>query len=98
MVPLTAFMDREPLREAYNDYLLELVSVEDDIYGLWMRADVKSLVWYNPEAFAAQGYTVPTTWDEMMALTDQIVADGGVPWCIGMESGQGHRLGRHRLD
>ena len=88
MVPLTAFMNRETLSEAYNDYLLELVSVENNIYGLWMRADVKSLVWYNPEAFAAQGYTIPTTWDEMMALTDQIVTDGGVPWCIGMESGK----------
>ncbi|MBP6440429.1 MAG: serine hydrolase [Caldilineaceae bacterium] len=25
---------------------------------------------------------MPTTWAEMVALSDQIVADGGVPWCI----------------
>ena len=30
---------------------------------------------------------VPTTWEELMALQDQIVADGDTPWCVGIESG-----------
>src|SRR5262249_33961473 len=38
-------------------------------------------------AFNAAGYHVPTTWDEMMALSDQIAATGTTPWCIGLESG-----------
>ena len=62
-------------------------TVDDSIYGIWYRASVKSLVWYNPKAFEAQGFTVPTTWDEMLALSDQIVAAGAMPWCIGLESG-----------
>jgi len=41
--------------------------------------------------FADKGYTIPTTWDEMIALSDKIVADnpsGDVkPWCAGIESG-----------
>jgi alpha-glucoside transport system substrate-binding protein len=88
MVPLTNFIDRATLANAYDEYLLNLVSLEDDVYGLWMRADVKSLVWYNPQAFEAQGYTVPTTWDELEALSDRMIADGSTPWCMGMESGQ----------
>ena len=28
-----------------------------------------------------------TTWDELMALGDQIMADGGTPWCVGFETG-----------
>lgn len=87
MVPLTTMLPRENLAQAYDDYLLDLVAIEQDVYGLWIRADVKSLVWYNPKAFAAQGYTVPQTWDELQTLTDRIAADGGVPWCIGLESG-----------
>ncbi|MGL5010293.1 MAG: ABC transporter substrate-binding protein [Paracoccaceae bacterium] len=51
------------------------------------KADVKSLVWYSPDNFADAGYTVPATMEELMALTDQIVADGGTPWCIGLGSG-----------
>lgn len=88
MVPLTDFIDRTTLADAYDEYLLNLVSLEDDVYGLWMRADVKSLVWYNPQAFEAKGYTVPETWAEMEALSDRIIADGSKPWCMGMESGQ----------
>ena len=34
-----------------------------------------------------KGYTVPTTWDELFALSDQMVADGVKPWCGGIESG-----------
>jgi alpha-glucoside transport system substrate-binding protein len=88
MVPLTDFIDRATLAEAYDEYLLDLVSLDNSLYGLWMRADIKSLVWYNPQAFAAQGYTVPTTWAEMEALSDRIVAEGSKPWCMGIESGQ----------
>ena len=84
LVPL----DRSQLTEAYSDYWLDLASVDGDLYGMWMRASVKSLVWYNPEAFAAAGYVIPATWDELQILMDQIVADGATPWCIGMESGK----------
>ena len=51
------------------------------------KMDVKSLVWYKPEVFEDAGYTVPTTMEQMFALSDKIVADGGSPWCIGIESG-----------
>ena len=34
-----------------------------------------------------KGYEVPKTMEELLALTDKIVADGGTPWCIGIESG-----------
>jgi alpha-glucoside transport system substrate-binding protein len=56
-------------------------------YAFPYKADVKSLVWYSPDNFADAGYEVPTTMEELMALTDQIVADGGTPWCIGLGSG-----------
>ena len=38
-------------------------------------------------AWAAKGYTVPTTWDELKTLEDKMVTDGTAPWCIGLESG-----------
>jgi len=57
------------------------------MYGLWQRFNGKSLVWYPKKAFDAAGYKVPTTWDELMKLQDQIASDGDTPWCIGIESG-----------
>ncbi|MHA6323854.1 ABC transporter substrate-binding protein [Roseivivax sp. CAU 1753] len=59
----------------------------DDLYGLFYRVDVKSLVWYNPIAFDEAGYDIPETMEELKELTDQIVDDGGTPWCIGLGSG-----------
>jgi alpha-glucoside transport system substrate-binding protein len=60
----------------------------DLIYGLPVSANVKTLVFYNPSAFDAAGYSVPTTDEELTALIDQIKADGsGYPFCAGIESG-----------
>ncbi len=57
------------------------------LYALPYKIDVKSLVWYSPDNFADAGYEIPETMEELKALTDQIVADGGTPWCIGLGSG-----------
>lgn len=59
----------------------------DQLYGFFYKVDVKSLVWYIPENFEDAGYEVPATMEELKALTDQIVADGETPWCIGLGSG-----------
>jgi alpha-glucoside transport system substrate-binding protein len=57
------------------------------LYAFPYKIDVKSLVWYVPENFEDAGYEIPQTMEELKALTEQIVADGGVPWCIGLGSG-----------
>ncbi len=85
--PLGDAIDDATLAEAYPQDWIDLGKVDDELYGIWYRASVKSLVWYNPKSFAALGYEVPGTWDELTALSDKIIADGGTPWCLGMESG-----------
>ena len=64
-------------------------SVDGTLYGAPLGASVKSYVWYSPKTFAAKGYTVPKTWDELMTLTAKIAADdpGAKPWCAGFNSG-----------
>ncbi|MCB2128783.1 MAG: carbohydrate ABC transporter substrate-binding protein [Rhodobacteraceae bacterium] len=57
------------------------------LYAFPYKIDVKSLVWYVPENFEDAGYEVPQTMEDLKALTEQIVADGGTPWCIGLGSG-----------
>jgi alpha-glucoside transport system substrate-binding protein len=70
----------------YAPVWLDLGSYQGTPYGVFHRVNAKSFVWYPKKAFEAAGYETPTTWDEMIALSDQIVADGGTPWCVGMES------------
>lgn len=57
------------------------------IYGTIFGTDVKSLVWYAPEAFDELGYAVPETMEQLKALADRIVADGMVPFCLGLGAG-----------
>jgi alpha-glucoside transport system substrate-binding protein len=60
---------------------------KSQFFGFSYKTDVKSLVWFSPENFKDAGYTVPTTMEELVALSDKIVKDGGKPWCIGLGSG-----------
>ncbi len=55
--------------------------------GIWARYNGKSQVWYPKDDFDAAGYQIPTSWEELLALSDQIVSDGDTPWCVGIESG-----------
>lgn len=57
------------------------------LYAFPYKIDVKSLIWYVPENFEDAGYEVPQSMEELKALTEKIVADGGTPWCIGLGSG-----------
>ena len=59
----------------------------DQLFGFFYNVNVKSLVWFVPENFEDSGYEVPTTMEELRALTEEIVADGETPWCIGLGSG-----------
>jgi alpha-glucoside transport system substrate-binding protein len=67
--------------------LLDLVTVENKVLGLPVKADLKSLVWYSPTVFKEKGYEVPTTFAELTTLQDEMKKDGIAPWCIGIESG-----------
>lgn len=54
---------------------MDVGSVDGVLYAAPLMASVKSFIWYSPVAFAQAGYEVPTTWDELVALTAQITAD-----------------------
>jgi alpha-glucoside transport system substrate-binding protein len=79
--------DMATLEATFGEYFLSLGEYEGEHYGLPTNINLKSMVWYPKAAFDAAGYTVPTTFDELIALSDQIVADGSTPWCVGFESG-----------
>lgn len=79
--------DVAQLKKDFGDYFMSLGEYNGKHYGIPTNINLKSMVWYPKKAFDAKGYTVPKTWDEMIALSDKMVADGTSPWCIGLESG-----------
>ena len=79
-------IDLDGYKTNFSSYLVGLGTVDGVIYGGANAANLKSIVWYQPAEFEARGYAVPETWDAMIALADQIVADGMNPFCFGMYS------------
>ncbi len=63
-----------------------LTEVDGKHYGLPTNINLKSMIWYPKKAFDDAGYKVPETWDDLLALSDQIKSDGSTPWCVGFES------------
>jgi alpha-glucoside transport system substrate-binding protein len=87
LVNLSEWFNVDKLVEEQFPGYGEYTTVDGDVYGVFFKTDVKSIVWYPVAPFEEAGYTIPTTWDEMTALSDQIIADGnGNPWCVGIES------------
>ena len=79
-------VDMDEYRASFSSYIVGLGEVDGAHYGGAHAFNLKSIVWYQPAEFEARGYSIPSTWDEMIALADQIVADGMTPFCFGMYS------------
>ncbi|MGD8200893.1 ABC transporter substrate-binding protein [Ornithinimicrobium sp. W1679] len=80
---------QENVDNYYNEAWRGYGSVDDTLYGAPLGANAKSFVWYSPAAFEENGYEIPETWDDLLALSDQIASDhpDSKPWCAGIESG-----------
>lgn len=91
-----------PLPESANDFLVNEYAAgqswvdlgtyanaegNEELFGFFYKVDLKSIVWYSPENFEDAGYSVPESMEDLKALTEEIVANGETPWCIGLGSG-----------
>ena len=91
VIDLRRFLDMETLRSRYDQNWLDWATMDGPdgpiMAGAWERFYVNSLVFYPKAAFEKAGYQVPATWQELLALSDRIVKDGGTPWCIDNDDG-----------
>jgi alpha-glucoside transport system substrate-binding protein len=74
------------LEATFGKPFMDLGVVDGKHYGIPTNINLKSMIWYPKDDFDKAGYQIPQTWDDLMALSDQIVADGGTPWCVGFQS------------
>ena len=98
LVDLSDYLNPNSLRRDYSDYLIDVATVGGAINGVPVAANLKSMVWYRPATFDANGYAVPETFAELVALSDTMVADGFTPWCNYIQSARRNWLDRDGLD
>lgn len=83
LVPLSSCpnIDMDELESMYGASLDDF-TIDGEVYGFLFKSGMKGTIWYNPVAFEDNGYEVPETYDELIELSDQMVADGNTPWSI----------------
>jgi len=73
--------------ENYSADWLRYSTFDGKFYGAPLGSNVKSFVWYSPKMFKDKNWKIPTSWDELIALSNTIAGTGIKPWCAGIESG-----------
>lgn len=79
--PLDDVLDTAAYKADTAPALVELGTVDGKISGIFIKAAVKGLIWFNPKVYTGGE---PATWD---ALTATAPAPASNLWCIGLESG-----------
>ncbi|MGW6132230.1 ABC transporter substrate-binding protein [Cellulomonas sp. NPDC055163] len=85
LVPL----DADRFARDYGPAWIDLGSRDGTLYGVVVKVSSKATVWYSPRVFAAEGYRVPATWDDMTALADDVVAHGRAAFSVVAPRGPG---------
>jgi alpha-glucoside transport system substrate-binding protein len=83
IVPIS-YLNTTTFKKQYSPFWRSLGTFSGKLYVLYMKADVKSLVWYSPAKFKQGKYTIPTTWAQLLALTNKMVKNGKQPWAFGV--------------
>ncbi len=87
--PIDSYLDYDALEDSLVPGFLDASRLNGRVFGAPMRMAVKSLVWYNQDTYAAQGYTTePANLDELADVAAQIRETGTAPWCMGWNADQ----------
>ncbi len=84
VIPLSELgINREDIEGNYAPGVLDIGTVNDELYAVMVKTNSKSAVWYQPSYFEEAGLTVPETYDEMLTVSEEILASGKTPWALG---------------
>ena len=96
LIDLAGYLDMEEVRATFAPHLLSLGTVGADgswpadegaLFALPVKISDKSVIWYPHSVFAEGGYDVPTSYEQLVQLSDRMAAEGLTPWCHGEGSG-----------
>jgi alpha-glucoside transport system substrate-binding protein len=89
LVPLDSFLDMNQIHTDYSAGWVNLGSYNSHLYAIFYKAANKGTIWYSPKQFQSLGYQAPTTWEQLVSLSDTIAQSGKYPWSMGVSSAGG---------
>ncbi|WP_234710568.1 ABC transporter substrate-binding protein [Sinorhizobium arboris] len=82
MYALDEELAKDGWRESFLESAIAQTSKDGKTYAV--PVDVDSVVfWYDKALFTENGWTVPKTYDELLALAEKVKGDGFVPFALG---------------
>jgi alpha-glucoside transport system substrate-binding protein len=86
LIPLEDLgLDPDEINENYSETWTSLATVDETLYGVVAKANSKSVIWYKPTSFQENGFEIPTTWEQLLDITEQYDAKGKKPWAVGAQ-------------
>src|SRR5258706_10325810 len=86
LVSLDDVLDLQTYQSETSSALVDLGKTDGKVYGVFIKAAIKGLLWYNPKLHDYSA-NPPKTWTD---LVSQAAANKGAAkavWCLGIESG-----------
>jgi alpha-glucoside transport system substrate-binding protein len=94
---IQGYADREAIKpldfaedvisENFGESVVETGRFNDQLYAFLFKADNKSTVWYNVQAFEDAGVQPPETWEDFLAAAETLKASGIPAYSLGGAEG-----------
>jgi len=84
--PLDDVLDVATYTSETSPALVDLGKVDGKTYGVFIKAALKGLIYYNPTLHDYSA-SAPATWDELISQGEANQGDAEALWCVGIESG-----------
>ncbi|TMB57807.1 MAG: extracellular solute-binding protein [Chloroflexi bacterium] len=84
--PLDNVLDVATYSSETSAALVDLGKVQEKTYGVFIKASVKGLIWYNPTLHDYSA-SPPGSFDDLMSQAKANQGSAKALWCLGIESG-----------
>jgi alpha-glucoside transport system substrate-binding protein len=84
--PLDNVLDIATYKQETSPGLTALGEVNGQTYGVFIKAAIKGLIWYNPKLHDYSS-SPPATWDDLLSQAKANQGNAQAIWCLGVESG-----------
>lgn len=88
LIPLSELgIELSDIEGQFAEGMLDYGNVDGEQYGFMAKLNGKASIFYDPSRFSDLGVAPVETWDDLVALTDDIKAAGSTPWALGAGDG-----------
>ncbi len=86
LLPLDDVLDIATYQSQTAPALVQLGKTDGKVYGVFIKAAIKGLIWFNPKTHDYSA-SPPTTWTDLLSQASANQGSAKSVWCLGVESG-----------